>query len=99
MEDPSPNRDFYIQFTCLHWNKNHKEWNLKCLIEIPGSELIYDPNVEYAEEMDVKLTSWKNNWNEIHLNHVNEPDKHDIPLCSLYLNFKPKIYKGTCYMR
>jgi hypothetical protein len=48
------NRDFYLQFTALSWNKRWKEWELKTNIPIPGTEGIWDCNVEYTEDrMDV----------------------------------------------
>ncbi len=97
----NPNRDFYIQFTAITWDKEHKEWRLKCLIEGIGSELIYCPNVQYKSKTgkDVKLKSWKNNWDKFRFFFANEPNQHDIPLYLLYSDFKWKEYTGTCWMR
>jgi hypothetical protein len=94
---PNPIRDFYIQFTTLKWNKYEYEWELKSLIGVP--ELIYDPDVEYAEEQSVLLKSWKNNWDDFHLCWTRELQKNEILLSSLYSDFTNHNYTGECWMR
>ncbi len=95
----NPNRDFYLRFTTLVWEHDWKWWRFKTLLEFPGSEVIYDPNVKYADKMDVTLESWKNNWDECSLYGTREVEKGEIPLYLLYEDFKAINYQGHCYMR
>lgn len=102
LEQPGPERDFYIQFTTLKWDTDKREWKLKCLIETP--ELIHDVHVKYndednGDEMDVLLQSWKNNWDSFHLTDTRKPKEDEIPLWELYNDFKSHKYSGTVWMR
>lgn len=98
-ETPNPNRDFFLKFTCLKWNKYQREWELTCLIDGIGTEKIYDPNVEYSETMSVLLTSWKNNRDDFYFYYARDLEKHEVILSSLFDDFKESFFTGQCYTR
>jgi hypothetical protein len=98
-ETPNPTRDFFLQFTTLYWDACSLKCSLRCLLLIPGIELIYDPDVEYSDKWDLVLQSWKNNWDDCcYCGKAVETDD-DIPLYTLFSDFKPRCYKGNVWMR
>jgi hypothetical protein len=96
---PNANRDFYIEYTCLKWDEYEHEWLLTCLIQHPGEELIYDPELKYSKNTNIKLKSWKNNWYKCFFYSSRDIVTGEIPLYKLYSDFQERNYEGRCWMR
>jgi hypothetical protein len=100
---PNPNRDFWLQFTTIEWNKYEKRWELNTIILHRGSELIYDSDLEYSadENMAIQLESWKNNWDAYTWfgDDVRDLKEGEILLGDLYEDFEPDDFTGHVWMR
>jgi hypothetical protein len=68
-----------------------------------GTEAIYDINVEYSDSTNVKVKSWKSNYDKFRFcnfhDNIGSSTKDKIYVSDLFPGFRPRHYIGHCWTR